>query len=53
MQCDALGPGKPAYTVRLPEANLPSGVYRLQVMITIQGAEITSHCLDGPVLQVV
>jgi hypothetical protein len=53
MRCDALSPDKPAYMVRRPKASLPSGVYHLQVMITIQGAGIVARPLDGPVLQVV
>jgi len=41
------------YTAMLPEATLPSGMYRLETLVMLQGAPIGPGYLEIPMLQVV
>ncbi len=50
---DALVEGELAYTARLPSVTLSPGSYRLQVVVTLQGAHVIPGHLEVPLLQVV
>ncbi|GAB4199133.1 MAG: hypothetical protein Fur006_49530 [Coleofasciculaceae cyanobacterium] len=42
-----------SYTIRLPETTLQPGMYRLQILVTLQGLPATPGCFEVPLLQVV
>jgi hypothetical protein len=50
---DIMIQGEASYTARLPEAVLTAGMYRLQVIATLQSAFATPGYFEIPVLQVV
>ena len=52
-EAGSLVEGQLSYTAMLPEATLPSGMYRLQVLLTVQGAPATPGFLEVPLLPVV